>query len=47
MVGGDAMQLQSSYIFLPNPNKKKPDHFEDDKGVLHIETGHSLYSHMM
>lgn len=47
MADGEDMQLQNSYIFLPNPNKKKPESFEDEKGVLHVETGHSLYSHII
>ena len=47
MVGGEPMQLQSSYIFLPNPYNKKPAHWQDDKGVLHVETGLSIYSHIM
>lgn len=40
------MQLQSSYIFLPNPYSKKPTQWEDEEGVLHIETGHSVYTHV-
>lgn len=40
------MQLQSSYIFLPNPYSKKPSNWEDENGVLHIETGHSVYTHI-
>lgn len=40
------MQFQSSYIFLPNPYSKKPFSWEDENGVLHIETGHSVYTHV-
>lgn len=40
------MQLQSSYIFLPNPYNKRPSQWEDEKGVLHIETGHTVYNHL-
>ncbi len=40
------MIIQSSYIFLPNPYKKKPAHWKDEKGVIHIETGHTVYSYI-
>ena len=40
------MQLQSSYIFLPNPYNKKPSQWEDETGVLHVETGHSVYNYV-
>lgn len=40
------MQLQSSYIFLPNPYNKTPSQWEDEKGVLHIETGHTVYNYV-
>lgn len=43
---GVPMQLQSSYILLPNPYNKKPSHWEDEKGVLHIEIGHSVYNYV-
>lgn len=40
------MQFQSSYIFLPNPYNKKPARWKDEKGVIHIETGRSVYSYI-
>ncbi len=46
MLGGKAMQIQSSYIFLPNPYNKKPARWKDEKGVIHIETGRSVYSYI-
>lgn len=40
------MQIQSSYIFLPNPYNKRPSQWEDEKRVLHIETGRSVYAYV-
>ena len=40
------MQLQSSYIFLPNPYSKNPSQWEDENGVLCIETGHSVHDYI-
>lgn len=40
------MQLQSSYIFLPNPYSKNPSQWEDENGVLYIETGHSVHDYI-
>lgn len=45
-MGGVSMQLQSSYIFLPNPYNKKPPQWENEKGELHVEVGHSVYAYL-
>lgn len=36
------MQLQNSYIFLPNPYYKKPAQHEDKKGVIYVELGRTF-----
>ena len=44
---GIAMQIQSSYIFLPNPNRKSEKNHNHEDGVIYIETGHSIHSHII
>ena len=41
------MQLSNSYIFLPNPFQEKSSPKTDENGVLHIETGNSLYNYII
>lgn len=45
-MGGVSMQLQSSYIFLPNPYNKKPAQWENERGELHIDVGRSVYAYL-
>ena len=40
--GGEDLQLQNSYIFIPNPYKKKETPKEKEDGVIYIDVGNSF-----
>ena len=40
--GGADLQLQNSYIFIPNPYKKKETPKEKESDVIYIDVGHSF-----
>jgi len=44
--GGADLQLQNSYIFIPNPYKKKETPKGKKDGVIYIDVGHSFISYL-